>query len=172
MVELGELKTQKVVQENKLDLMKNLLEEAKAQTEALKKVLKDKEDEISKSKKELHQAKEDAIKEYHDSDAFLAELAVPLLTTSTTASVKSRLPSQIWTYPTSLLIPKARPLPVLQTPRAPTSYLQMTPPPTLKVTRKLLLIMIKLNPSRRSPVHLKGITQLKRRMERPWLANS
>ena len=76
-------------------------------------MLKDKEDEISKSKKELHQAKEDVIKEYHDSDAFLVELAVPLPTTSTTASVKSRLPSRIWTSPTSLLIPKARPLPVL-----------------------------------------------------------
>ena len=44
------------------------------QTEALKKVLKDKEDEISKSKKQLCQAKEDAIKEYCDFDALLTEL--------------------------------------------------------------------------------------------------
>lgn len=40
----------------------------------MKKVLKDKENEISKSKKQLHWAREDAIKEYHDSDALLAEL--------------------------------------------------------------------------------------------------
>ena len=42
--------------------------------EELKKVLKDKENEISKSKKQLRQAKEDAIKEYRDSDALLAKL--------------------------------------------------------------------------------------------------
>ena len=54
--------------------MKMLLEEAKEQTEALKKVLEDKEDEISQSKKLPCHAKEDAIKEYHDSDALLAEL--------------------------------------------------------------------------------------------------
>lgn len=41
---------------------------------ALKKVLKDKENEISKSKKQLYRVKEDAIKEYRDSDAFLAKL--------------------------------------------------------------------------------------------------
>lgn len=67
--ELGELKAWKVIQENKLDLMRKLLDEANAQMEALKKVLKNKEDEISKSKKQLHQAKENVIKEYCDSDA-------------------------------------------------------------------------------------------------------
>ena len=36
-------------------------------------MLKDKEDEISKSKKQLHRVKEDAIKEYRDSNALLAE---------------------------------------------------------------------------------------------------
>ena len=50
-VELGGLKAWKVVQENKLDLTKKLLEEVEAQTEVLKKVLKDNKDEISKSKK-------------------------------------------------------------------------------------------------------------------------
>ena len=68
-VELGELKAWKVIQENKFDLMRKILDEANAQMEALKKVLKNKEDEISKSKKQLHQAKEDVIKEYCDSDA-------------------------------------------------------------------------------------------------------
>ena len=45
-VELRELKAWKVVQENKLDLTKKLLDESEKQTEVLKKVLKDKEDEI------------------------------------------------------------------------------------------------------------------------------
>ena len=49
--ELEGLKAWKVVQENKLDLTKKLLEEVEAQTEVLKKVLKDNKDEISKSKK-------------------------------------------------------------------------------------------------------------------------
>ena len=73
-VELGELKAWTVVQENKFDLTNRLLGETEEQTEALKKVLKDKEDKIFQSKKLLHRAKEDAIKEYRDFDALLAEL--------------------------------------------------------------------------------------------------
>lgn len=73
-VELRELTAWKVVKENKLDLTKKLLDKLEAQAEALEKVLKDKEDKISKSKKQLRLAKEDAIKEYCDSNAFLSEL--------------------------------------------------------------------------------------------------
>ena len=40
----------------------------------MKKILKDKEGEISELKKQLHQVKGDAIREYRDSDAFLYEL--------------------------------------------------------------------------------------------------
>lgn len=72
--ELSELMAWKVVQENKLYLNKKLLEESKAQTELLRKVLKDKEDEISKLKKQLRQAKKDKIKEYRDSNALIKEL--------------------------------------------------------------------------------------------------
>lgn len=72
--ELTELKAWKVVQENKLALAEKLLNELEKQTEVLRKVLKDKEGEISKSKKQLCQSKEDAIKEYHDSDTFIKEL--------------------------------------------------------------------------------------------------
>ena len=73
-VELSELKAWKSVHEKKFNLTKRLLEEAEEQSEVLKKVLKDKENKISQSKKLLHRAKEDAIKEYRDSDALLAEL--------------------------------------------------------------------------------------------------
>ena len=45
-----------------------------AQVEALKEILKDKEREISEVKIQLRQANEDAIKEYHDFNAFLKEL--------------------------------------------------------------------------------------------------
>ena len=75
--ELGELKAWKVIQEKKFDLKKRLLKEAEKQTEALNKELKDKEDEITKSKKQLYWAKEDAIKEYRDSAALLAKLGGP-----------------------------------------------------------------------------------------------
>ena len=44
------------------------------QVKALKKKLKDKKGEISEAKGQLYQAKEDAVREYHDSDAFLKEL--------------------------------------------------------------------------------------------------
>ena len=72
--ELGELQAWKVVQKNKLSLTKKLLDESERQIEVLKKVLKDKEDEISKLKEQLRRAKEDTIKEYHNSDALLQEL--------------------------------------------------------------------------------------------------
>ena len=48
--------------------------ELEKQTEVLKKVLKDKDKEIVDAKDHLCQAKEEAIREYHDSNALLAEL--------------------------------------------------------------------------------------------------
>ena len=65
---------QKEVQFNKLDLTRQLLEESEAQVEVLKKILKDKEEEILEAKGQLRQAKEDAVREYRDSDALLKEL--------------------------------------------------------------------------------------------------
>ena len=65
---------QKEVQFNKLDLTRQLLEESEAQVEVLKKILKDKEEEILEAKGQLRQAKEDAVREYRDSNAPLKEL--------------------------------------------------------------------------------------------------
>ena len=59
--ELRELMAQKEVQVNKLDF-------------TLKKILTDKEGEISEAKGQLRQAKEDAVREYRDSDTLLKEL--------------------------------------------------------------------------------------------------
>ena len=53
-LELKELMAWKKVQVNKLDLTKQFLKESKAQVEVLKKILKDKEAEISKAKGHLH----------------------------------------------------------------------------------------------------------------------
>ena len=64
----------KEVQVNKLDLTKKLLKESQSQVEALKEILKDKEREISEAKCQLYQAKEDAVREYRNSDALLKEL--------------------------------------------------------------------------------------------------
>ena len=54
----------KEVQFNKLDLTRQLLEESEAQVE----------EEILEAKGQLRQAKEDAVREYRDSDALLKEL--------------------------------------------------------------------------------------------------
>ena len=62
--ELRELTAWKEVQVNKLDLKKQLLKESEAQVKLLKKILKDKEAEISEAKGHLHQAREDAMREF------------------------------------------------------------------------------------------------------------
>ena len=71
--ELNELKAWKTVQEKKLALSEEARDELEKQTELLKQVLEDKEKEIRDTKNQLRQAKEEAIREYRDSDAFLAE---------------------------------------------------------------------------------------------------
>ena len=65
----------KEVQVKKFDLTKKLLEESEAQVQ-LKEILKDKESEISEAKSQLHQAKEDEVREYGNSDTLLKELGV------------------------------------------------------------------------------------------------
>ena len=67
--ELLELKSWKVVTEQKLKLAEQTRDEYQKMTEELKAVLEDKED-------ELHLAKEKAVQEYRDSDALLTELGV------------------------------------------------------------------------------------------------
>ena len=72
--ELNELKSWKVVQEKKLALSEEARGELERQTEQLRQVLADKQKEINEAKDRLCQAKEEAIREYHDSNALLAEL--------------------------------------------------------------------------------------------------
>ena len=67
--ELIELKNWKLVTEQKLKLAEQARDEYYKPTEDLKKSLEDKE-------KEIRQAKEVAVLEYHDSDALLSELGV------------------------------------------------------------------------------------------------
>ena len=72
--ELNELKSWKVVQEKKLALSEEVRGELEKQKELLQKVLANKENEITKAEDRLRQAKEEAIREYHDSNALPAEL--------------------------------------------------------------------------------------------------
>ena len=67
--ELLELKSWKVVTEQKLELAEQTRDEYQKMTEELKAVLEDKEN-------ELRLAKEKAVQEYRDSDALLTELGV------------------------------------------------------------------------------------------------
>ena len=62
-----------MVQEKKLALSEEARGELEKQTELLKQVLEDKEKEISDTKKQLRQAKEEAIREYRDSGALLSK---------------------------------------------------------------------------------------------------
>ena len=72
--ELNELKAWRTVMEKKLALSEEARGEREKQTELRKQVLEDKEKEIIDSKDRHCQAKEEAIRKYRDSDAFLAEL--------------------------------------------------------------------------------------------------
>ena len=72
--ELNELKAWKTVQENKLAISKDTRGELEKQTELLKQVLEDKGKEISDTKKQLCQEREEAVREYCDSDTLLLEL--------------------------------------------------------------------------------------------------
>ena len=67
--EMFELKNWKLVTEQKLKLAEQAKDEFHKLTEELKKTLEDKE-------KEVRQAKEVAMLEYHDSDALILELGV------------------------------------------------------------------------------------------------
>ena len=69
LAELFKLKNWKVVTKQKLKLAERARDEYQKMTEELRKVLKDKEN-------DLHQAREKAIQEYRDSDAFISELGV------------------------------------------------------------------------------------------------
>ena len=72
--ELNELRAWKVVQEKKLALAEQAKDEFEKMMKQLKQVLQDKEKEICDAKDWLRQAKEEAVREYHDSNALLAEL--------------------------------------------------------------------------------------------------
>lgn len=71
---LNELKSWKVFQERKLAASEEAQVELEKQTELLKKILVNKEKEITDAKDQLNQAKEEAIHKYCDSDALLLEL--------------------------------------------------------------------------------------------------
>ena len=71
---LNELKTWREVQIKKLDVTKKALEESESHAEALKKVLKDKEGEISLLRKQVLLAKEDGKTKFCNSDGFFYEL--------------------------------------------------------------------------------------------------
>lgn len=72
--EHAELKVWKTDQEKKLALSEQVRGELEKQMEVLQQVLDDKEKEIQTAKDQLHQAKEEATREYCDSDALLAKL--------------------------------------------------------------------------------------------------
>ena len=60
--------------EKKFELWERVRKELEQKTKESKKALEDKDKEVRDLKDQLHQAKEVAIHEYHDSNALLSEL--------------------------------------------------------------------------------------------------
>ena len=69
--ELNGFKAWKVGMEKKFNTLEKARKELEEHMETMRKVLEDKEKEIKGAKDQLRQAKEVAIREYRDSDAFL-----------------------------------------------------------------------------------------------------
>ena len=65
--------------EKKFDLLEKERKELKQRTEEMKKVLEGKDKKIKDLKGQLRQAKEEAVREYRDSDALLSELGSSFL---------------------------------------------------------------------------------------------
>ena len=72
--ELNELKAWQTGMEKKFAYTEHVRGELEKQMEFLRQILEDKEKEIADTKDRLHQANEEAIHEYRDSDALLAKL--------------------------------------------------------------------------------------------------
>ena len=87
-----ELKSWKVVQEKKLALSKEVSGELEKQTELLKKALAEKEKEVREAKDRLRQAKEEAIREYRGSNAFLSDWVLPSWRVLMTLFIKCEKP--------------------------------------------------------------------------------
>ena len=74
-MELNELKAQKETQVKKLSVIKKTLEGSKILTDEQRKVLQDKEGEISKLREQVRWAKEDGTTQFHNFDGFLTKLS-------------------------------------------------------------------------------------------------
>ena len=72
--ELGQLHKWKSTMEKKFDLSEKTRKEIEQRTEEVGKALEAKDEEIKDLKEKLRQAKEDAVREYRDSEALLREL--------------------------------------------------------------------------------------------------
>ena len=72
--ELGQLNIWKSIMEQKFNISEKVRKELEQRTEEARKAMEKKEKEIQDLKDKLRQAKEAAIREYHDSDALLSKL--------------------------------------------------------------------------------------------------
>ena len=148
--------------------MKRLLEEAEEYREALKKVLKDKEDEISQSMKLLCRAKKDAIKEYRDSDALLVELGGSFADSFDDClhQVKASFLNMDLSHNT--IDAKAKLHPIWLNLKEPMRFLLMISILTLKLTGRPFMLT-KKNPSWAVSANLKRTRRLRSRRKRPPL---
>ena len=140
--ELAKLKAWKTVQEKKLALSKEARGELEKQIELLRQVLEDKEKEISDTKDQYCQAKEEAIHEYRDSDPLLAELG-----SSFAKGFDDCLRQVKTSFPDLDLYHVPRPQCSMSILRAQMNYSLMMPLSMTLVVTERLLLKAKLNPS-------------------------
>ena len=123
---------------------------SKAQVEALKKILKDKEAEISEAKHHLHQAKEDVVQKYRDSNALLKELGGSFADSFDDYFCKVKASFFDLDLSHVSIDAQAQTLASPSTSKEPTSSSPMRPTSTLKVT--VMVLMLTKKNSRTLPV--------------------
>ena len=159
---LHELEAWREVQIKKLDITKKAQGESKGHAEALKKVLKDKEEQISLLRKQVLRGKEDGKMKFRNSDGFLYELG------DCYANGFNECLHQVKVLFPDLDVSQISLDTVAQTlarsvePEGTDELFEADPPPMLKVMEKPFYRMNKLNPLRMSTIPLRRPTDHKK----------
>ena len=121
----------------------------------LRQVLENKEKEINDAKDRLRQVKEDATREYHDSDTYLTELEGIYADGFDDCLRQVKASFQTWTCRMYQLTLRSRPQFSPSTSRARINYSLMMPSlMTLVVIERLLQLKAKSNPLRTVPINV------------------
>ena len=141
----SEIKTSWEVQVKKLDMTRKALEESKAETEVLKKVLKNKEGRSPRQGSKSVRPRRTGRRSFATPTVSSPNLVAAMLTTSMSAFIGSRLSFSTWMCLRSPWMTWPRPQPDPLNLKAPTSYLKVVLLLTFMVTEGPLPRKDKLN---------------------------